>query len=45
MPVSQEKQPTSKRATPSLDLEGKSVREERSGEGKRMRKVVTFDTA
>jgi hypothetical protein len=24
--------------------EGKSVREERSGEGKRMRKVVTFDT-
>ena len=32
-------------ATPSLDLEGKSVREERSGEGKRMRKVVTFDTA
>ena len=37
--------PTSKRATPSLGLEGKSVREERSGEGKRMRKVVTFDTA
>ena len=35
--------PTSKRAAPSF--EGKSVREERSGEGKRMRidKVVTFD--
>ena len=32
---------TPKRAAPSF--EGKSVREERSGKGKRLRKVVTFN--